>query len=179
MSLEAALAEHGALMKAHTEALNANTKILESVVAGQKAALEKLGDGKATPGTRATKKDEPKTTPPKDEPKPTAEESTGRVVTDDDLKKAGAALMQGKSKDDQGKIANTLKDMLEWMGLDRAAKLTGPEAKLTDAQRKQALFFIERWTAGLSVDFNADYDFDGPVDQGAEAAADGDADPFA
>lgn len=170
MSLEAALAEH-------TAALKENNVLLTQVVAGQKAALEKIGEGKA--GTNRAPKDKPAAPPAAgaEQPKTESTATNAAAITDDDLKATAAAWMAGKPAEERKAAAEKIFEMLEWMGFTRKDKLTGPESKLTDEQRKQAKFFIQRWAAGATVDFNTDYDFDGDPAQGA-AAAEPDADPF-
>jgi hypothetical protein len=163
MSLEAALAENSA-------ALNRNSDYLERVIAGQEAALAKLGDTKPAKPKPATVAAAPAAAPVAAAEPEIVE--TGSAPTDSELKAAAVAWMDGKSKEERTEAAKFINDTLAWMGFAAGAKLTGPDATLTAAQRKQAKFFIERWAGGLSVDFKADYDFDGPVDQGAEVEAD-------
>jgi hypothetical protein len=166
MSLEAALAEH-------TAALKENTAILTRIVAGQKEALEKVDArlGAAPTKPAAAKKEEPKPADPvKEEVKPVAA-ATVQVVNKDDVKNAALKWMDGKSADDRKAASEKLKEVLAHFGREDE-KLTGPDAKLNDDECKQAKFFIERWAAGLTVDFNADYDFDGDPKQGGATESD-------
>ena len=84
---------------------------------------------------------------------------------------AGAADPKKIDKVIRGAAAEKMNGILEHFGL--TGKLTGAESKLDAEQNKRAKFFIERWTAGLEVDFTADYDFDGDPTQEVE-----DADPL-
>lgn len=159
MSLEAAIADL-------TSATKENTAILQQVLAGQKAALDKI-DAVKGGGTKGGKPAPAATPPAKSAPK---------VVTDEQVKAAAQAWMaaatKGKSEADtktvKSECAAFLASIIAHFGV--GGKLTGPESKLDDDQRKQAKFFIERKAAGQKVDFSADYDFDGDPKQGAAAA---------
>lgn len=177
MSLEAALETHAA-------ALNRNSDLLAKVVdnqarllAGQEAALAKLDTAKPSGSSRgSTKKDDPK--PPTEEKKP-ASETASRTISDDDLRAAGAAWMKGKSETERNDAFDKMNSVLEHFGL-KGTKITGPDSKLDADQRKQAWFYIQRWNAGLDVNFSADYDFDGDPKQDAAAPeAESENDPFA
>lgn len=163
-----------ALIERHIEALEKNTATLERVIAGQQAALDKI-EAPKTP--RTTKKTEPAPaaaeTPaaaPAADPAPAATETAATtapaadVVTDEQLKAAALKWMDGKPQEARLEAAKKMNDILAYFGV--GGKLTGPESKLDDDQRKQAKFFIERWAAGLTVDFSAEYDFDGDPTQG-------------
>lgn len=162
------------------EALDRNTAALltvagnqERLLAGQQAAIDKIE------GTKAGKA----ATPPKDKtpaatPQPTAAVVVAGVVSDEMLKNAAVGWMSASTKGKaeaeakviKGEAAKFLGEILAHFGC--GGKLTGAESKLDDEQRKQAKFFIERKAAGLTVDFSADYDFDGDVKQGAAAESD-------
>lgn len=160
------------------EALNKNTAALERVaanqeklIAGQQAAIEKIDAGKGGKPPAATKAADKTTT--KETGKPAA-----KTVSDEDVKNAAVAYMtavtSGMSAEDakakkNGECKQVLSAILEHFGV--GGKLTGPESKLDADQRKQAKFYLDRKAAGLKVDLNADYDFDGDPKQGADAPA--------
>lgn len=182
-----------ALMGDLTAALNKNSTLLERVIAGQEAAMAKLEGSTAAPAARRTRKaaDAPATDAPAEgnESAPAATEqpvadaaaasepAAAATFTQDDLK---AAAMGWRKAATEAKDEAALKKQGElFLGIAAhfgSPKLTGPESTLTSEQIKQAVFFTKRAQAGLSVDFSADYDFDGAVDQGAAASAD--EDPF-
>lgn len=185
MSIEERLAEN-------TAAINRNSDLLERVVAGQAAAIEKIEGAKpsrtkpAAAAPAATPAAEPAQTPAAAEPAATpaaaAAEPTPAAaaapaiveVSDDDVKAAALAWMAkvdptGTDMAKKTECAQKLTEIVAYFGLD--GKLTGPQSKLDAEQRQQALFFINRWAAGLTVDFSADYDFDGDPTQGAAPAA--------
>lgn len=179
-----------ALMGDLTAALNKNSTLLERVIAGQEAAMAKLEGSTAAPAARRTRKaaDAPATeqgneSAPAATEQPVAdaaaasEPAAAATFTQDDLK---AAAMGWRKAATEAKDEAALKKQGElFLGIAAhfgSPKLTGPESTLTSEQIKQAVFFTKRAQAGLSVDFSADYDFDGAVDQGAAASAD--EDPF-
>lgn len=189
MSLEAILAANTDALGAHTAALAANTAILERVVAGQQAALEKIDSGRPATPRAAPKKDAAPaattaqaaaatetapvaaaTSTPAASITTTEPTVAASVVTDADLKSAATAWMDGKSQDERLDAVKKLNSVLEHFGL-AGSKITGPDSKLDDDQRKQARFFVRRWAAGLEVNFSADYDFDGEPTQGAPTEA--------
>jgi|GEM_PF-1947509 len=190
MSLEAALAAHAEVIAANTAETRRNNDFLERVIAGQAAALEKIETPKAPRTTKkadapAPASDAPSTAPaaeaPASAPTPEAASSAATEVSDADVRNAAVAWMAkvdpageaDPSKKDMAKrteCAAFLGDILNWMGFPAGAKITGPDATLSAEQRQQAVFFINRRAAGLTVDFSADYDFDGDPAQGAAAA---------
>lgn len=168
MSLEAALAANTEALTAHTEVMKAVVANQERLLAGQQAAIEKIEAPKAT---RARTKDEPSKETKAEPVKETKVEPVKAAAdtTDDDIKAAAAAWTNGASQEARMDAACKMKSVLEHFGV--GGKLTGPESKLDADMRKQTVFFIKRWAAGLPVDFNADYDFDGDPKQGAAEAA--------
>lgn len=171
MSLEALLAEN-------TAALTTQTAILERVLLGQEAAMAKLEGATTTARKpRATKAAEETAAPtgnaeasaPAATATPADAAASASDPTQDDLK-ALAMKWRGTAADQAAKdVQNTL--LVAIVAKIGAAKLTGPEGPTDPDQIRQAMFYIERASAGLPVDLNADYDFDGPVDQGVAAAA--------
>lgn len=170
-----------AALQENTAATAKNNELLERVIAGQNAAIEKIEAPKATrkkadPATEtpaAAAAAEPTTETPAAAAEPTAE------VTDDEVKAealawmadvdpAGAADPAKKDVAKRTACADFFKAIVTHFGLN--GTLTGPKAELNAEQRKQALFYLRRRRAGLSVDFNADYDFDGDPAQGGGAS---------
>ena len=173
MSLEQALIDNTKAL----EALAAATAILsanqERFIAGQEAALVKLGDVK--PATRTRAKAEPAAETPKTaEVKPKAEPAASTALpTDADGLKTfvGAWTCATDDAAERTKRVDFLKAIAAELGV--AAKF-GELAAATDGIKK-TVFFIERKKAGLPVDFNADYDFDAEPTQGdGEPAVDDD-----
>lgn len=169
-----------AALQENTATTAKNNELLERVVAGQNAAIEKI----EAPKTQR-KKAEPETpaaapaaeTPAQPETK-TPVATTD--VTDDELKAealawmadvdpAGAADPTKKDVAKRTACADFFKAIVTNFGLN--GTLTGPKAELDGEQRAQALFYIRRRRAGLPVDFNAEYDFDGDPAQGGAAAS--------
>jgi hypothetical protein len=166
MSIEAALAEL-------TEAVKANTAILEKLEAGREAAvnaLEAKADGKST---RSRKKADETPAPAKEEAKPAAEktpEAAGDTptVSDDDLRNAATDYIKAAGDDAEKRKANAanIKAITDHFGTKTLVGETG----IQDAeQRVQALFYLKRFGAGAEVNFSAEYDFSGDPAQGAEA----------
>lgn len=177
MSLELALAENTAVNAALTEVLKQVVGNQERLLAGQIAAIDKIDGVKS--GGRAGKKETPApvaetpVAPPtvaETPAAPAAPAAPAPVVTDDQIKAAAHAWMTDKSEADRLAAAKFLGEIMTSFGV--GGKLTGPESKLDDEQRRQALFFIQRKAAGLEVNFSADYDFTGDPTQGAAAAGD-------
>jgi hypothetical protein len=192
MSIEAALAELTAALQENTKtslavlaALNVTASNQERLIAGQGAAIDKVEAGKATPAPRTRKKatEEPavmETGADVAEPvsEPEAKKPAARVITEDDLRTlAGEWLSAQTDPAKRKEVGEFCKDVAENFG---KKKLVGPVvegkehlgAGIDDPEElKQAWFFISRKQAGLPVDFKADYDFDGAIDQGAAPAA--------
>jgi len=173
MSLEAALAENTAALQALAAVQTRVADNQERLLVGQQAAIDKIEAGKGAtaaerkPRAAAAKDTAPAAAEPAAAVEPAA--PAERVVADDDIKAAALKWMDGKSKEEKEAAAKFLGEILAYFGT--GGKLTGPDSKLDADQRKQTLFFIQRKAAGLEVNFSADYDFDGPTDQGVEAAA--------
>ena len=184
------------LMADLTAALNKNSDHLARVILGQEAAMAKL-EGSAPAATRkprAKKDDEPATgaadtgnsdaaptaaptTASTAEASPAAAEPAAKVFTQDDLK-AVAMEWRGSTEDEAArKKQNEL--FLAIAAHLGVAKMTGPEGPQASDDIKQAVFFIRRAMAGKSVDFGADYNFDGDPAQGGAAPAAAEEDPFA
>lgn len=176
-----------AAIVADTASRDRNNELLERVVAGQAAAIEKIEAPKtprkkAEPAAATEQQAADQAPPAAETTQAAAAEQQAPVeteVTDEDVKNAALAWMAKEdpagaadpSKKDaakRGECAKKLMEIVASFGL--GGKLTGPESQLDAEQRKQALFFIRRWSAGLEVNFSADYDFDGDPTQGAAAA---------
>jgi hypothetical protein len=158
MSLEQALADNTAALKAHTAVMTTVAANQDRLLVGQQAAIDKIeGGGKGGKGKPAETKETK-----------TDKKNTATETADADVKKTAVAWMEGKDDAAKKAAGAFLADMLAHFGC--GGKLTGPESKLNAEQRKQAKFYIERKAAGLPVDFNAEYDFDGDPKQGAAAA---------
>lgn len=164
MSIEAALADL-------TAAVQANSALLERVVAGQQAAMEKLADAKPATGTRTRKaKDEPAaatTEEPKTEaPAPAAAAKLATALPRDaDELKAFVSAWTGGTDDPEERKARVefLKAIAQELGVEaKFAALAGAEDGI-----KRTVFYISRKKEGLTVDFSADYDFDGDPAQDA------------
>lgn len=171
MSLEAALIEHAA-------ALKANTAILERVVAGQGAAMERLENAKpaTTRGAKkaaeatvvaepAAKTEEKVAETPKTEAAPAVPKIK---LGDGEALKAYVSAWTGSTDDaeERAKRVDLLKAIAAHLGV-------APKFGELMGNVREVQFYIERAKAGLPVDFNADYDFDGSPDQGgSEPAAD-------
>lgn len=190
MSLESKIDELMGALTAHTAALGANTAVLERVVAGQAAAMEKLeaGSGKAATGTRSRKAAAAPETPPATEPAAAAPEAPatagkepipdapqttvcGVDVTSDDALRAHIAAYLNRDTDaaarkERGGILATF---LAEMG---TKTFVGDEGVKDINDRRRLAFYVARAAAGLPVDFAADYDFDGDPAQGDAPAAD-------
>lgn len=161
MSLEKALQEHAVALAAHGAILTRVADNQDRLIAGQTAAIERIDAGKGGKAATAPKADK---TPPATK---TVEPAVATGVTDEQVKAAAVAWMGDKSKEQRAEASKFLGEMITHFGV--GGKLTGPESKLDADQRKQAKFYIERKAAGLPVDLNAEYDFDGDVKQGAAA----------
>jgi hypothetical protein len=185
MSLEEALAEN-------TAATNRNSDLLERVIAGQEAAMEKLASGgtstrkprtpkpdstsapetsgeagNASEGSAATESPEAAATPAAEPEAPTVASIVAAIGTDADKLKEHVTGWTGSTDDadERAKRVQLLKDI--------AAKF-GVAPKFADLipHLQQTVFLIERAKASgvASVDVAAAYDFDGDPAQEAPAA---------
>ena len=144
-------------------ALNANTAITERVVAGQEAALAKLGDGGTAKATRTRKPKEEAAEVKNAEPAPPESgEAAAKTASDkeptltiDDIKATVASFAgMDDDKEARGKRVAWLKELAGYFYPN--GEKTGTEALMYDA--KLATFFIERKKQGLPVDFGAEYE---------------------
>ncbi|PAL23594.1 hypothetical protein [Sphingopyxis sp. GW247-27LB] len=172
-----------ALLKAHTEALEANTEQLKILNAGRAEAIEKLtandAGATATRKPRASKKAEEATaaaepaSAPKDDTAP-ASSKTGKWnpdISDDGLRALAGKLVAKVAPDQSNKaeIAGALTSINQELG---TPKLVGADSTLDDDGKRKAAFFLTRFVNDMSVDFNADYDFgEDPLRQAVEPAA--------
>lgn len=194
MSIEALIADHTAQLGAMTEALKANTAILERVVAGQQAALEKIEGAKAptarkpraaaapaaeAPAAEAPAAEEPGKSPP-EEPAATGSGADGAASASESplstlvsVASTGAEAMKAYVSSWTG----------EGTDEERATKVTNLKAIAAELNvglkfaelvphAEKVVFYIERYKLGLPVDLKADYDFAGDPGQGAEQAED-------
>lgn len=173
MSLEALLAEN-------TAALTTQTAILERVLLGQEAAMAKLEGATTARKPRATKAAEETTaqtgnaeasseSAPAATATPAAGAASASEPTQNDLKALAMKWRETAADQAAKDVQNAL--LVAIVAKIGAVKLTGPEGPTDPDQIGQVMFYIERAAAGLPVDLNADYDFNGPVDQGVAAAA--------
>lgn len=179
MSLEIALTENTKAAIALTAVLARVELNQERLLAGQETAIAKIEGAKpATARPSRTAKETTALSPQLDAAgtvlppagsaaqKPSVQAAPSEpelqlpkpTVTDDDIKAAAGAWMAGKSDAERNAAATFMGDLLTEFGL-AGTKLTGPQSKLDDEQRRQTLFFLKRKAAGLPVDFKADYDF--------------------
>jgi len=187
MSIEQKLDELTAAVLKNTEtamsliaALGVTAANQERLILGQTKAIEVATspEGKATTRRRSKPADEPAVTEPAEAVVEAASEPAveGRVVTEDEVRVLAAGWLKSATDPE------VRKEVGEFLSATAAnfgrKKLLGPvdPAKphlgegITDpAELKQAWFFISRKQAGLPVDFGADYDFDGGVDQGGSS----------
>lgn len=180
MSIEQALADNTASNVALATALAANTAVMEKLLAGRDsavAALEAKAEGKPTRSSRKPKEDAAAgngsdgnaATGSQEAGATAASEPTG--PSDDDLRAAATTYIQGAGDDKEArsKRAASIKSITDHFGTKTLVGETG----ITDpTQRVQALFYLKRFTAGSTVDFNAEYDFAGDPAQGGAAEAD-------
>lgn len=183
MSIETLLAELTAATTAQTAAIQANTAILEKLEAGREAAIAQLeakGETKAT-RTRRPKAEEPAAgnasggeaastgsqaggvTTAAENSAPTADEALVRQLATDYIKGAGDNAEERKAR------ASNIKLIADHFG---TAALAGDNGIKDAEQRAQAVFYLKRFTAGVEVNFSAEYDFTGDPTQGAAEAGD-------
>ena len=178
MSIEAALADL-------TAAVKANSALLERVVAGQQVAIEKLEGGAKPASTRGRKPaaEQPKaetpapavTETPAPAPAAAAKPATALPKDADELK-AFMSAWTGATDDVVERKARVdfLKAIAQELGVEaKFAALAGAEDGI-----KKTVFYINRKKEGLTVDFSADYDFDGDPAQDAVGNEDASDDDF-
>lgn len=177
MSLEAALAEL-------TTATRENTAILERVILGQEAAMAKLEGAPTTRKPRGAAAAPAVTTEPGKSPE-NAPAATEQQAADVAVVSEAVDIdaMQARLKEVAIGWRNTATDEATKEAQNQllravqaktgATKLTGPEAPTDPDVLAQAIFYISRAAAGHPVDLNADYDFNGLVDQGVSTAGAG------
>ena len=187
-----------AVMTALTEATEKNTAVLERVLAGQEAALAKLDQqsaGKTSTRTpRATKAAEEPAAATTTPAAPAAAEQTVHPLLADanpamngdqptpDFRAGDFSAGQVKSEfvgymnsfTDPEERKATAGAFVAALGQNFGVKLPfhPTEGLRDDEQRKQALYYLRLKRAGHTVDFNAEYDFDGPVPEAVEAEED-------
>lgn len=179
---------------ANTEAVNRNSDLLERVIAGQEAAIAKIEGAtgrSAGTRTRATTKTETQ-----QEAKPEAaaaaegkassaqqgsENHLGITAFDNDSVRAYVQEeLIAKIEDAKAREALVKEFILPVLCPHFGVKMPfGPEGLKTEEERQQLVFYIKRHIAGLEVNLSQDYDYDGPIDQGAAESSGGDADPMA
>lgn len=180
MSIEATVAELTKAVLDLSAKLDVNSGHLERVIAGQEAAMAKL-EGKPAATTRTRpKKEEPAAAAaeePKTEPKKVGSNPvTSNIPQTEADMKAYVAAWTGATDDADERASRVgfLKALADHFGGKGYAALVQ-----SDDTAKQAVFFIERKKLGLSVDLNAEYDFDGePGQGGGEPAAAAEEDDF-
>lgn len=154
-------------------ALNRNSDLLERVVAGQEAAMAKLGDAKPATRSRTPKATDPVVEQGNAAPAATESAEAGAAAAADAAPALPTTVDEMKSYcgawTATAANADAKNAMLAFFR-DAAAKLggAGTAGLLLDA--KKSVFWIERKKAGLDVDFDATYDFGGDPKQAAPAA---------
>jgi hypothetical protein len=159
-----------------------NTDALERLLAGREDALEQLKNAAspAATGTRSRAKKVDTVAETVVENGAAAAATTAATAsvetktvarpvdaTNDELKARIAAWL-GTDPAQQAERKPQLAALLAQLGSPAVA---GEKSTITDEQRYHATFYVERFKAGLPVDFGADYDFDGdPLNQDAPAA---------
>lgn len=169
------------LLTKHIAALDRNSDLLERVIAGQEAALAKLGEApkastgrgkKAAEAPAASEQpaaaplaaEQPASDPPAEKPAAPSSEAP----TQDKLKEVALAW---RNENPDEAVIKAKGEFLVAMTAHFGAKgLTGPNGLSDPEQLKQAIFYVRRKAAGLEVDFGAEYDFDGDPAQGGAAA---------
>lgn len=182
MSIDTSIASIIAALEANTAATNRNNELLERVVAGQRAAIEKL-EGAAPKATRGRKaKDE---TPPAGSEEPAAGNSAGGSADMESSAAAGPAFEPNGVADIVGGIGDDAEQLkkyaLAWTAAADAADSAAENKRRVELLRgiagklgtgltfaeliphvTEVVFYIERDKAlPGQVDFNADYDFSG------------------
>jgi hypothetical protein len=171
------------LIKGLTEAVNRNTDTVEKLIAGRDSALAQLEKvaGEPKPATRRKKSTdsteenaagaaEPGSTAASPAAAPAAQ-ATASGVSEDDLRGAATAYVggAGENKDERTARGKNIKAITDHFG---TKTLVGPEGITGSEDRVQAMFYLKRFEAGLTVDFSAEYDFSGDPAQGdAESAS--------
>jgi hypothetical protein len=183
-----------ALLERVAVAIERNTESVEKLCAGRDAALaqfEKVATAGEAPKPRSRKKADAE--PAAGNGAAAAAETTETVaaasqpatepsIADDDLRNAAQAYIGGAGDDVAARQARgaNLKAILDHFGV---SKLVGPEGLQDPEQKQQALFYLKRYDAGITVDFAQDYDFSGDPLVGGEsvhaAAVTADEDEFA
>lgn len=166
MSIEQALAEL-------TSAVAANTAVLEKLEAGREAALAQLEQSASKPTTRSRKKATEEAPAPAETPAPAAtqEPAVTPTVSDDDLRAAATAYIKGagENADERKTRGANIKSITDHFGTKTLVGETGVQ---DPEQKVQTLFYLNRFAAGLNVNFSAEYDFSGDPAQGVAVAAD-------
>lgn len=172
MSIEQLLADQTAALRENTEAIRANTAQLLVVDAGRAEALEQLksaGTGGAAATTtrrrRAAADDapaaEPTPTPAAAEPVTSSEppaDAFSPDTSDDAIRSmlTGWLKEDGISTEDTAARTANVKALFAHLGTPTAV---GEKSTLDDDGRRQLVFFLTLFKAGLPVNFSADYDF--------------------
>ncbi len=175
MSIESKIDDLIAAVAANTEAVAAQTAIQERLLVGQQAALEKIDGGKAAATgkgkaatSRAKKAEEDKKKPAdtesQEEDAKTA--STEKDVEDEDFATYAKAWLNSV-KDGSAEYKRRGKLLMGILAHFGAGKMS----ELDKKNHHKALFFLKRDEAGMVVEFDADYDFDGDP---AQDESDGD-----
>lgn len=174
MSLETVLAENTAALIAHGELLKQIDQNQQRLLAGQQTAIDKVEPVKAT-RARKTKDETPATTTDTKtgEDAAVVEEKTGTTttaaapVTAEQLKTFAQGWMveDGKDSATYKERGPFLMDIQKHLGAEKLFQMTDAD------DLKKAMFFVRRKKAGLDVNFDVEYDFDGDPEQ-AEAAGD-------
>lgn len=180
-------------IEALTAILTEQVELQKALVEGQKKAVALMGSGgaaaaEAAKPARTRKSPDPTPTPETKvaEPAPAAETPAASegadpaVYNQAALQKVAGDWLTSLPEAKKQVAKDFAKAMGDRFGLE---KFMGPTGLQDPDDIKKAMFWIDRKRAGLAVDFNADYDYDGSPEQGAPgaapAAAAEDDDPFA
>lgn len=146
-------------------ATGTNTKTLETLIAGREEALEQLTSKDAEPKKPAKKKPAAKKAEPepetKAEEKPAAEpEAWNPDLSPEAMRDAFTPYLTGTSDEAEKKTrVSNVTAILNELGAESINPKEGKKHLESEDDKRKALFYVSRFTAGLPVDFNADYDF--------------------
>ena len=179
-SLDKNTAQQGEILAA----LKSNTATMETLIEGRTdaiAALTSNSDDKPTPTRkpRAKKADPEPEAEKAEEKKPEPKKAEWSPdLSADGLRSAFSPYLTAvkDDADKKARIAN-VSAILSEIGVETINPIEGKKALETDEDKRRALFYLERFKAGLPVDFNADYDFNAdPTTQDVKAEEPADAD---
>lgn len=164
--VKASLDKNTAMQGEVLAALKSNNSTMETLVEGRADAIAALTSNKddekpATTRKPRTKKADPEPEPEKVEKTEPKKAAWSPDITVDGLRAAFTPYLTGETDPEKKKarIANVSAILAE-IGVETINPMEGKKALETDEDKRRAVFYVERYKAGLPVDFNADYDFD-------------------